>query len=69
MDIPKILVACLLAAALLPVAVETLIGVNTTTWSTGAVAIWDALPIIILVGVLLGFLAFSRVGAGRKGAV
>lgn len=67
MDIPKVLVICLLAAALLPVAIETLIGVNTTTWSTGAVAIWDALPIIILVGVLLGFLAFTKIGGSSKG--
>lgn len=48
-------IAVIVAAAVLPDAISTLFAVNTTGWSTGATALWGALPIIIIAAIVVGF--------------
>lgn len=57
MAIVVITVIAVLASAVIPSAITSIVGTNTTTWGTGAVAIWDTLDIFIVLGVLLLFVA------------
>ena len=57
--IVAIVVIAILGSALLPGAVNTVIDTNTTTWSTGSVSIWDAIPIFIVLAFLLIVLAIA----------
>ena len=48
-------IAVIVASAVLPSAISTIFNANTTGWSTGAVALWDALPIIVIAAIVIGF--------------
>ncbi len=63
--IQKLLVVIIGIAALIPVGINLLIGVDTSAWDPSIAAIWDVLPIIIIV-VILGILL--TIG-GRKGGL
>lgn len=43
----------LIAAFLLPVAIDEIVGVDTSNWSSGAQSVWDILDLIIVIGLLL----------------
>lgn len=48
-------IAVIVAAAVLPSAITTLFNATTTGWSTGAIALWGALPIIVIAAIVVGF--------------
>lgn len=49
----------LVAAFLLPVAIDELVSVDTTSWGSGAAAMWDVLDIIIVLVVFLFFIGLA----------
>ena len=48
-----IAVSFFMIAFLLPVAFNQFFGVNTTAWDADVIAVWDALPIIGIVGIIV----------------
>jgi len=48
-------ISVIVLASVLPDAMTTLFAVNTSTWSSGAVALWNALPLIIMAAVILAY--------------
>jgi len=48
-------VGALVAAFVLPIALEELFAVETTDWDSGAAALWDILGVIIVLAVFLFF--------------
>lgn len=55
-------ISVIVMSAVLPSAITTLFGVNTSAWSAGAVALWDALPLIIISAIVLAYYS-SKKGA------
>ena len=56
MDTPKIIgtaIALLFMSVFIPSALASIFGADTSGWSTGAVSLWGALPIIIIAGTIL----------------
>jgi len=43
-------------AALIPGAITTLTGANTTGWDTSTVALWGIIPLIVIIGIVWGIL-------------
>ena len=56
------LVVALIASALVPTIVTTLVGADQTSWPDLLVTVWDFLPVIIGIAILLVFL--RKVGIG-----
>ena len=48
-------ISVIVMASVLPEALTTLFNVSTTGWSSGAVALWNALPLIIIAAVVLAY--------------
>jgi len=60
------LIIAILAAALVPGIMTTLLGVDTTGWPAIAITVWDNLPIFVIIGVM--FLVLKKTGIlGKKG--
>jgi len=59
MVIVALVIISILGAALLPSAITTIIGTNTSTWDTGAVSMWSAITIFIVLVFLLIFVALA----------
>jgi len=57
--IVAIVVAAILAAYLLPLAVTELAGVGTEEWPEGAAAMWDILPVIVILAIFLFFVGVA----------
>jgi small-conductance mechanosensitive channel len=57
-----LVVGGLMAAFLLPIAIDEIATVDTSGWDNGAAAMWNILPVIIVLAVFLFFvgLALSR---------
>jgi len=55
-------VAALVAAFLIPVAIDQLVNVDTTNWGGGASSLWDIMDLIIVLAIFLFMigLAISR---------
>lgn len=53
-------ISVIILAAVLPSALSTLFNTSTAGWSTGAVAMWDALPIIIIAAIVLAYYAKQK---------
>lgn len=49
----------LVAAFLLPVAIDEIVGVDTSNWSDGAQSMWDLLDIVIVLAVTLFFFGIA----------
>lgn len=49
-------VAFFIIAFLIPVAFNQFFLVNTTTWDASVIAVWDALPIIGIVAIIMSIL-------------
>lgn len=49
----------LVAAFLLPVALDEIVAVNTTGYSSGAAALWNIMDVIITLAVFLFFVGIS----------
>ena len=58
--ITELAVALLLTAILVPIGIGQIIGVNTSTWDTTSKTVWGLLPIIAIVGLILGFMYYLR---------
>ena len=59
------LVVAILAAALVPSIMTTLLAVDTTTWGTMPALIWDNLPVFLIIGVLYIFLKKTGISVGK----
>jgi hypothetical protein len=60
----SLLVGSLMAAYLLPMAINEIAGVDTTGWGAGAAELWSLLPVMIVLSIFLFFtyMAVSRAG-------
>ena len=50
-----LVVGGLLAAFLLPIAIDEITSVETTDWDSGAGALWEILPVMIVLAIFLFF--------------
>jgi len=59
-----LLVGALMSAYLLPMAINELVAVDTSSWGAGASEMWNLLPIMIVLAIFLFFvgLALDRAG-------
>lgn len=57
-----LVVAGLMAAFLLPIAIDEISSVETSSWDEGAAALWNILPVMVVLAIFLFFvgLALSR---------
>ena len=57
-----LVVGGLMAAFLLPIAIDEIAAVDTSSWSNGAGALWDILPVMVVLAIFLFFvgMALSR---------
>lgn len=58
-------VGSIVAAFLLPIGIDELVGVNTSNWSSGAQSLWDILDVIIVLALFLFFIAVALAAANR----
>jgi len=53
---PNVLISTLIfilfAVNLIPVAITSFLGTNTTGWSTGAIAIWGIADLVLVAGII-----------------
>ena len=54
-----LVVAGLMAAFLLPIAINEIANVTTTSWSDGAASLWSVLPIMIVLAIFLFFVSLA----------
>lgn len=54
-----LVVAGLMAAFLLPIAIDEISNVTTTSWSDGASSLWSVLPIMIVLAIFLFFVGLA----------
>ena len=54
-----LLVASLMSAYLLPMAINEIVAVDTSSWSTGAGELWALLPVIIVLGIFIFFVGLA----------
>ena len=60
-----LVVGGLMAAFLLPIAIDEIASVDTTSWDDGASALWGILPVMIVLAVFLFFTAVALQRSGR----
>lgn len=60
-----LVVGGLMAAFLLPIVIDELATVDTTSWSDGAAALWGILPVMIVLAVFLFFVGVALKRSGR----
>lgn len=58
-------VGSIVAAFLLPIGVDELVGVDTSNWSSGAQSLWDILDVIIVLALFLFFIAVALAAADK----
>ena len=55
-----ITVGFIVAAALLPTAFTQIYNANTTGWNSAAVAVWNLLPLLGVVGLMIAVVAYAK---------
>jgi len=55
-DVEDLFITLFVGAILLPIAINQFLSVDTTSWGPTLATIWDNIPVIGLVGVLVGLL-------------
>lgn len=60
-----LVVGGLMAAFLLPIAIDEIEAVDTTSWDGGAAALWGILPVMIVLAVFLFFVGVALKRSGR----
>jgi hypothetical protein len=55
----------LVAAFLLPVAIDELVAVDTSSWGSGASSIWDIMDLIVVLAVFLFFIGVALAATNR----
>jgi hypoxanthine phosphoribosyltransferase len=63
--IVSLTVGGLVAAFLLPVALDEIVAVDTSNYSSGATSLWNILDIIIVLAVFLFFVGVALAGMNR----
>lgn len=61
----SILVASLMAAYLLPMAINEIAGVDTSSWTNGAAELWSLLTVMIVLSIFLFFVNMALNAGGR----
>ncbi len=54
-----LLIGGLMAALLLPVAISEINSVDTSAWDSGTVALWDILPLMLVLGIFLTIVGWA----------
>jgi len=54
-----LMVGGIVAAFLLPVAIDEIVGVDTSAWGSGASSLWEILDLIIVLAVFLFFIGMA----------
>lgn len=60
-----LVVGGLMAAFLLPIAIDEIVGVDTSGWTDGAAAMWDILPVMIVLAIFLFFVGVALAKSGK----
>lgn len=60
-----LVVGALMAAFLLPIAIDELAAVDTSSWDGGAAALWNILPVMIVLAIFLFFVGVALKRSGR----
>lgn len=60
-----LVVGGLMAAFLLPIAIDEIATVDTSSWTSGAAAMWDILPVMIVLAIFLFFVGVALRRSGR----
>lgn len=60
-----LVVGGLMAAFLLPIAIDEIADVDTSGWDGGAAALWNILPVMIVLAVFLFFVGVALARSGR----
>lgn len=60
-----LVVGGLMAAFLLPIAIDEIAGVDTSSWDDGAAALWGILPVMIVLAIFLFFVGVALRRSGR----
>ena len=61
----SIFVAALVAAYLLPMAINEIAGVDTSSWTGGAAELWAIIPVMIVLAVFIYFVNAALNTGGR----
>lgn len=62
-----LMVGGLVAAFLLPVAIDEIVGVDTSSWGSGASSLWDVMDLVIVLAVFLFFIGVALAASNRVG--
>lgn len=54
-----LVVGGLMAAFLLPIAIDEIATVDTSSWTSGASALWEILPVMIVLAIFLFFVGMA----------
>lgn len=54
-----LVVGGLMAAFLLPIAIEEIVSIDTTSWTAGAAELWELLPVMIVLAIFLFFVGLA----------
>lgn len=60
-----LMVAGLVAAFLLPVAIDEIVAVDTSSWGSGASSIWDILDVIVVLALFLFLIGIALSATDR----
>ena len=60
-----LVVGGLMAAFLLPIAIDEIATVDTSSWTSGASAMWEILPVMIVLAIFLFFVGVALKRSGR----
>lgn len=60
-----LVVGGLMAAFLLPIAIDEIATVDTSSWTSGASAMWEILPVMIVLAIFLFFVGVALRRSGR----
>lgn len=60
-----LVVGGLMAAFLLPLAINEIVGIDTSSWTGGAAELWELLPVMIVLAIFLFFVQLAIARSGR----
>lgn len=60
-----LMVGGIVAAFLLPVAINEIVSVDTSNWGSGAASLWDILDLIIVLAVFLFFIGVALAASDK----
>lgn len=61
-------VGAIIAAFLIPIGLDELVAVDTSSWSDGADALWNILDVIVVLALFLFFIAVALAASDRAGS-